>query len=107
MRPVFFDIIAIHHDAENVGVNGFQVLFAQLGTLNGGDTGADNQQNTIRYTAQNGGIGHHRDRRRVHNYIVIGLLQSRKNPLYNRGGEEFCRVRRNRTNGQYRNAVVF
>ena len=55
-----------------------QVLFAQLGTLDGGDAGADNQQNTIdtrlrtaaSVTTETGGVSI--------NYIVIGLLQSRK-----------------------------
>ena len=89
-----------------MGVDGLQVLFAELGTLDGGDTGAHDQQHAVCNAAEDRSVGDNADRRGVDDDIIKCLLQGSENLLGHRGGEQLGGVRRDRTGGQDRDAGI-
>ena len=89
-----------------MGVDGLQVLFAELGALDGGDTGAHDQQDAVRHAAEDRSVGDEADGRGIHDNIVECLLQGGKDLLGHGGGEQLGGVRRDRTGGQDRDAGI-
>ena len=79
--------------AKDAGIHSFQVFLAQLGTFNGGNTRAYNQQCPIRILAQYCSIGNNRNRRRIHNNIIVYLLQGLKGIFHRLRCQQFRWVR--------------
>ena len=99
-------VVAVHDNTQDVGVDGLQVLFAELGTLDGGDTGAHDQQHAVCHAAEDRSVGDEADGRGIHDNIVECLLQGGKDLLGHGGGEQLGGVRRDRTGGQDRDAGI-